>query len=123
MLEDVLPLLLEKKRFLITTHVRPDGDAIGSQLALGLFLQKLGKQVAMINTDPIPDNLAWMPGVDAIWNQIWPGKINDYPKYASSVAHVYGKPRAFTESFAAYKPAPDEQQAKWVLACSLQTST
>ncbi len=66
MLEDVLPLLLEKTRFLITTHVRPDGDAVGSQLALGLFLQKLGKQVAMINTDPLPGNLDWMPGVEAI---------------------------------------------------------
>ncbi len=66
MLEDVLPLLLDNKRFLITTHVRPDGDAIGSQLALGLFLQKLGKQVAMINTDPLPANLDWLPGVEAI---------------------------------------------------------
>ncbi len=66
MLEDVLPLLLEKKRFLITTHVRPDGDAIGSQLALGQFLHKLGKQVAMINTDPLPGNLDWIPGVEAI---------------------------------------------------------
>lgn len=66
MREDVLPLLLEKKRFLITTHTRPDGDAIGSQLALGQFLSKLGKQVAMINNDPVPDNLAWLPGVDAI---------------------------------------------------------
>ena len=66
MIEDVLPLLLEKNRFLITTHVRPDGDAIGSQLALGHFLQKLGKQVSMINSDPVPDNLAWLPGADAI---------------------------------------------------------
>jgi len=56
-----------------------------------------------------------MPGVDAIWNQIWPDKVADYPKYASSVAHVYGKPRAFTESFAAYHILPDVQQAKWVL--------
>jgi len=66
MIEDVLPLLLAKKRFLITTHVRPDGDAIGSQLALGLFLQKLGKEVAMINSDPMPDNLQWMPGAEAV---------------------------------------------------------
>ncbi len=66
MIEDVLPLLLEKKRFVITTHVRPDGDAIGSQLALGQFLRKLGKQVAMINNDAPPDNLAWLPGADAI---------------------------------------------------------
>jgi hypothetical protein len=58
-----------------------------------------------------------MPGVDAIWNQIWPedGKVTDYPKYASSVAHVYGKPRSFTESFAAYRTKPTVAQAKWVL--------
>ena len=58
-----------------------------------------------------------MPGVDAIWNQIWPdnGKETDYPKYASSAAHLYGKPRSFTESFAAYRTEPDAAQAKWVL--------
>ncbi|KPK79540.1 MAG: hypothetical protein AMS27_17910, partial [Bacteroides sp. SM23_62_1] len=56
-----------------------------------------------------------MPGVDAIWNQIWPDKVADYPKYASSAAHMFGKPRAFTESFAAYHIQPDVVQAKWVL--------
>lgn len=58
---------------------------------------------------------AQMPGVDAIWNQIWPDKVNDYPKYASSASHVYGKPRAFTESFAAYRTKPGVEEAKWVL--------
>lgn len=66
MIEEVRSLLLEKKRFLITTHVRPDGDAIGSQLALGLFLRKLGKEVAMINSDPMPDNLGWLPEGDSV---------------------------------------------------------
>lgn len=58
-----------------------------------------------------------MPGIDAIWNQIWPeeGKVADFPKYASSVSHVYGKPRSFTESFAAYHTKPNVEQAKWVL--------
>jgi hypothetical protein len=56
-----------------------------------------------------------MPGIDAIWNQIWPDKVANYPKYASSVSNVYGKPRAFTESFAAYRIRPDIVQAKWVL--------
>ncbi|HKJ41254.1 MAG TPA: glycosyl hydrolase, partial [Sunxiuqinia sp.] len=56
-----------------------------------------------------------IPGVDAIWNQIWPGKVSDYPKYASSVAHVYGHPRSMSESFAAYRPAPNVDQAKWVV--------
>ena len=56
-----------------------------------------------------------MPGIDTIWNQIWPDKIADFPKYASSVAHLYGRPRAFTESFAGYNPAPTLDQARWVL--------
>lgn len=56
-----------------------------------------------------------MPGVDAIWSQIWPDKVSDYPKYASSAAHLFGRPRAFTESFAAYKPTPNFEQAMWIL--------
>ncbi len=56
-----------------------------------------------------------MPGIDAIWSQIWLDKVSDYPKYASSVAHLFGRPRAFTESFAAYKPSPNLDQAMWIL--------
>ena len=56
-----------------------------------------------------------VPGIDVIWNQIWPGVENDFPKQASSVAHVYGKPRSFSESFAAYKPEPTIPQAKFVV--------
>ena len=66
MLDDLLSLLYEHQRFFITTHVRPDGDAIGSQLALGAFLQHLGKEVAMINSDPPPRNLEWLPGIEAV---------------------------------------------------------
>jgi len=56
-----------------------------------------------------------MPGIDTIWSQIWMDKVADFPKYASSAAHLFGRPRAFTESFAAYKPAPSVEQAKWIL--------
>ncbi len=55
-----------------------------------------------------------IPGIDAIWNQIWPGTVADFPKYASSVAHVYGHRKAMSESFAAYKTPPTVDQAKWV---------
>jgi hypothetical protein len=55
------------------------------------------------------------PGIDAIWHQIWKDTISDYPRLASSVAHVYGRPRAFTESFAAYRPAPDVEMARYIL--------
>ncbi len=56
-----------------------------------------------------------VPGIDAIWHQIWTDTISDYPRLAASAAHVYGHPRAFTESFAAYRPAPDIDQARYIL--------
>ena len=56
-----------------------------------------------------------IPGVDAIWNQVWPGKIANFPKLASSAAHQFGRSRAFSESFAAYKPRPNVRQVHWVL--------
>lgn len=55
------------------------------------------------------------PGIDTIWHQIWKDTVSDFPRLASSVAHVYGKPRAFTESFAAYRPAPDVEMARYIL--------
>ena len=59
-MQDVLDLLLTSDKIVITTHVRPDGDAIGSQVALGLFLTKLGKTVILVNHDPAPPNLRRM---------------------------------------------------------------
>jgi hypothetical protein len=56
-----------------------------------------------------------VPGVDAIWRQIWPDKVADYAKLASSVAHVWGRPRAFSEGYAVYGRGLSVEQAKWVL--------
>lgn len=56
-----------------------------------------------------------VPGIDVIWSQVWPGTTNDFPKYASSVSHVYGKPRAFSESFAAFNKEPSIPEAKYVV--------
>jgi phosphoesterase RecJ-like protein len=47
--------------FVILSHVRPDGDAIGSQIALGMALEAAGKKVRLINEDGLPDNLAFLP--------------------------------------------------------------
>lgn len=56
-----------------------------------------------------------IPGIDVIWHQVWPGLVADYPKFASSAAHLSGRPRAFSESFAAMNPAPNIDQAEWIL--------
>jgi phosphoesterase RecJ-like protein len=52
--------------FVILSHVRPDGDAIGSQIGLGFALMAAGKSVRLINEDGLPDNLAFLPGSEKI---------------------------------------------------------
>jgi len=56
-----------------------------------------------------------VPGIDTIWHQIWTDTVSDFPRLAASVSHVYGHPRAFTESFAAYRPVPDIAMARYIL--------
>ncbi len=54
--EPALEVLRRARRVVLTTHVHPDGDGLGSQMALGLCLQALGKEVRLINTSETPDN-------------------------------------------------------------------
>ena len=54
------------RNILIVTHVRPDGDAIGSLLGLGLSLQISGKQVQMLLPDGLPGNFKYLPGSNQI---------------------------------------------------------
>jgi bifunctional oligoribonuclease and PAP phosphatase NrnA len=56
----------DRRRFLITSHARPDGDSIGSQLAMAYALELLGKDVRLINADPAPEHYLEFPGVDRI---------------------------------------------------------
>jgi phosphoesterase RecJ-like protein len=58
--------VLSRQRFLITSHARPDGDSIGSQLAMAYALDALGKQSRIINADRAPDHYYEFPGVDRI---------------------------------------------------------
>ena len=53
-------------RFVLSSHARPDGDSIGSQLALAHALDTLGKLVRIVNRDALPAYLATLPGADRI---------------------------------------------------------
>lgn len=55
-----------RKRFLITSHAKPDGDSIGSQLAMAYALEVLGKDVRLVNADPAPEHYMDFPGVARI---------------------------------------------------------
>lgn len=51
---------------LLLTHARPDGDGIGSTLALRIAFQKLGKEVSLANRDPFPRNYSFLHGADTV---------------------------------------------------------
>ena len=65
-LDSIVAAILERQRFVIASHARPDGDSLGSELALALALRNLGKDVRVVNHDPVPPYLASFPVVDDV---------------------------------------------------------
>ena len=65
-LAEIATLLRDSQSVVIISHVRPDGDAIGSQIALGASLQELGKEVILINEDGCPPSLKFLLGSDKV---------------------------------------------------------
>ncbi len=63
---DLGAVLRRHASFLVLSHYRPDGDALGSSLAMGLALHSLGKRVTILNQDPVPETLAFLPGAHLI---------------------------------------------------------
>lgn len=57
-------------KFLISSHINPEGDAIGSQVALVSLLKKLGKEVVILNESPVPHVLQFMKGTEHILKEI-----------------------------------------------------
>src|SRR5262245_46744972 len=66
MFQDVIDIIRSRDDFAITSHVRPDGDALGSELALLLSLEALGKKALVINRDPVPDRYRSLPGAERV---------------------------------------------------------
>lgn len=73
MTETITNIVSEIRRsnsFLVTSHESPDGDAVGSSLALASFLRKIGKDVCVHLCDPVPELYAFLPGVETIRRNI-----------------------------------------------------
>ena len=64
MLSQVVELIEQKHRFAITSHIRPDGDSLGSSLGLYWLLRALDKDVEVIMRDPVPHAYQQLPGAD-----------------------------------------------------------
>ena len=62
----ILRVLREGERFLVCSHSRPDGDAVGSMLAMGMLLRQMGKRADLVTADRIPAVYRTLPQADAI---------------------------------------------------------
>jgi phosphoesterase RecJ-like protein len=65
-LESILAAIGEGERFLVCSHSRPDGDAIGSMLAMGMLLRQMGKRADLVAADRIPAVYRGLPGAGEI---------------------------------------------------------
>jgi len=65
-LSKIILLVQTHSKFLVTSHIDPDGDSIGSQLALASLLAELGKEVIIVNEDNVPRRYRFLPQSERI---------------------------------------------------------
>ncbi len=65
-LSQIADVVREKQRFLVMSHLRPDGDALGCTLAMGLCLRQLGKDVTMWNEEGCLEKFSFLPGSELV---------------------------------------------------------
>jgi phosphoesterase RecJ-like protein len=70
MANKIIAAINEGKSFIITAHVRLDGDALGSELALYLMLADMGKKAVIYNQDETPQQYRFLPGAQNIVNEL-----------------------------------------------------
>ena len=63
-------------RFLVTCHVRPDADALGSALGLGAILRSLGKEALVYSPDGVPPLLSFLDGKEHVVAEIPEGGLS-----------------------------------------------
>ncbi|MEO9170540.1 MAG: DHH family phosphoesterase [Candidatus Baltobacteraceae bacterium] len=64
--DEVVAELKRRSAFVMVSHVKPDGDTLGSGLALGLALKRAGKRVWYFQQDPVPRNLRFLPDAEFV---------------------------------------------------------
>jgi phosphoesterase RecJ-like protein len=73
---EIADVLRRHQSFLVLSHVRPDGDALGCQIAMGLVLQKLGKKVKVWNEEGLLEKFSFFPGGEIV--TLPPNEAHDF---------------------------------------------
>lgn len=103
--QQIIDLIKKSKNILIFSHENPDGDSIGSSIALTIALKKLDKNVSFILSDPIPENFQFLPGLD---------QIVDSPKIGDQFTIIVDTSGTEIEKLG-YKNYPHEHKLKIVV--------
>jgi bifunctional oligoribonuclease and PAP phosphatase NrnA len=69
-MNEILRHLKKTSRVLVASHVNPDGDAVGSLVAVGMLLEAMGKRAILFNESPIPAVYRFLPRVDRIRRRV-----------------------------------------------------
>ena len=81
-MKNILNELNRYSSFLITSHINPDGDSLGSEIAMAMILKKMNKEVMILGGSDVPSLYEFLPGLNLINN------INNRPLINASVAVV-----------------------------------
>ena len=136
-ISQIKELLSSKKKILITSHSNPDGDALGSGLAMVHFLKQLGHEINFMVPNSFPDFLKWMPGQENIL--IYEKEKKECQRLMKSADILfsldYNTPSRLGEAGDDFKDAkgikilidhhidPDVQEYDYVLSTVMTTST
>lgn len=95
-LDNAVRLIRSGQRFLLTCHVMPDADALGSMLGLAEVLRTLGKDVVLYNRDPVPTQLRFLPGSEKIHDSL-PAGVSFDATFVTDTAARSLLPRHFPD--------------------------
>jgi len=65
-MSEILSFIRDNQRFTVMSHTSPDGDTLGSALGMVHMLRAMGKEAEAVCSDPVPENLSFLPGADEV---------------------------------------------------------
>jgi len=114
---ELIKFLRRENRFLIATHIDPEADAIGSSVALFRALRSLGKDVIVYNRDLVPRICQFLPGSDAVTDQI-PERLENLILMDCNIpkrAGLDGKEARFAVVIDHHKTENDFGNIRWIM--------
>ncbi|MBI4745965.1 MAG: bifunctional oligoribonuclease/PAP phosphatase NrnA [Deltaproteobacteria bacterium] len=98
MIDRIIEELRSNDSFLIVSHINPDGDAIGSSLALAGGLKAIGKKATVFINDSVPDIVRFLPGSSEVVYELLAGD-----QFDAAIVVDCGTPKQLGEKFNAFK--------------------